>query len=225
MHAAELTIAAPAQRGRTTRIAAIATAVTALALALAGIAALGANVLRDDNGYFDTPTETFTSGGYAITMKSVDISDAPQWALDAGLDSIRVEADSDRRLFIGVARTADLDRYLRSTEHDEVSYLDYHPFQFEYDHVDGDAPSVAPADATFWAKSTRGTGSIALDWKPRPGSWRAVLMNADGTRGINADLQFGARTSLLWWLGAALLGASVLAAAAAAALYRASRIR
>jgi hypothetical protein len=35
--------------------------------------------------------------------------------------------------------------------------------------------------------------------------------------------EFAARTSLLWWLGAALLGASILAGTAAAALYRRSR--
>ena len=44
---------------------------------------------------------------------------------------------------------------------------------------------------------THGTGSVAPDWKPRPGNWRAVLMNAGGTRGV--------------------------AAAAAALLYRAAR--
>jgi hypothetical protein len=44
-------------------------------------------------------------------------------------------------------------------------------------------------------------------------------MNADDPRGITADLKFGVRTSLLWWLGAGLVGAAVLAAAIAAALY------
>lgn len=77
-------------------------------------------------GYFSWPAETFTSGGYAIAMKTVDISDAPLWAFgDAGLDAVRVEAHSDRPLFIGIARAADLKRYLlRGTEHDEVSGLE-----------------------------------------------------------------------------------------------------
>jgi DNA-binding transcriptional ArsR family regulator len=44
-----------------------------------------------------------------------------------------------------------------------------------------------------------------------PGDWRAVVMNADGSRGVTAELEFGARTSLPWWVGAALLGAGVLA--------------
>ncbi len=93
MEATALTIQTPAQPGRTKRIAAIATAITALVLAVTGAVALGANALRDGNGYFNWPTETFTSNGYAITMKTVDISHAPKWAFDkAGLDSVRVKA-------------------------------------------------------------------------------------------------------------------------------------
>ena len=224
MTAIDMTIPAAARPRRFTKIAAIATLVTALVLAFAGTAALAANALRDGSGYFNWPTETFTSGGYAIAMKTVDISKAPQRALNAGADRVRVQAQSDRPIFIGIARTADLDRYLHGTEHDDVSGLNYHPFQVDYDHSSGQAPSQVPADETFWVKSTNGTGNVALTWKPRPGNWRAVVMNADDSRGVAADLKFGVRTSLLWWLGGGLLAAAVLAAAAAAALYSRARV-
>jgi hypothetical protein len=59
----------------------------------------------------------------------------------------------------------------------------------------------------------------ALDWEPRAGDWRAFVMNADGSRGITTELQFGARTSLLWWTGAALLGAAIFGVAAAGVPY------
>jgi hypothetical protein len=224
MHAAELTLPAPAQPRRTTRIAAIAATATAVVLALPGAVALAANVLRDGDGYFNWPTETFTSDGYAIVMKTVDISHAPQWAFDnAGLDSVRVKAHSNRPLFIGIARAGDLKRYLRGTGHDDVSGLTYNPFQVNYDHTDGHAPNQAPTDKSFWVKSTSGTGNLALAWKPRPGKWRAVVMNAVGSRGITANLQLDARTSLLRWIGAALLGLGAVAATAAAILYRSAR--
>jgi hypothetical protein len=223
MTAIDMTIPEAAQPRRSTKIAAIATLVTALALGVAATAALAANALRDGSGYFNWPTETFTSGGYAIAMKTVDISKAPQWALNAGVNRVRVQAQSDRPIFIGIARTADLDRYLRGTEHDDVSGLNYHPFQVDYDHTSGHAPNRLPANKTFWVKSSSGAGNVGLDWKPRPGSWRAVVMNADDSRGISADLKFGVRTSLLWWLGAALLGAAALAGLIAAALYRNAR--
>jgi hypothetical protein len=41
----------------------------------------------------------------------------------------------------------------------------------------------------FWVTSTSGAGNLALHWKPRPGTWRAVLMNADGSRGVTARLR------------------------------------
>lgn len=219
MEATAVTVPTPAQPGRTTKIAAIAATVIALVLAVAGAVALAGNAFRDGNGYFNWPSERFTSGGYAIAMKSVDISHAPGWVFsDAGLDAVRVKAHSDRQVFIGIARTADVNRYLHGTDHDEVSGLTYHPFQVGYDHVDGTAPNRAPATESFWVESASGTGRLALSWKPRPGNWQAVLMNADGSRGVDAELQLGARTSLLWWLGAALLGAAALAAAITVAL-------
>ena len=220
MEATTTTIPAPAQPGRRRRTAAIATAVVALVLAIAGAVALAANAFGDGTGYFNAPTETFASGGYAIAMKSVDISDAPQWALNAGVDSVRVKAQGNRALFLGIARAADLQRYLHGVEHDDVSHLDYHPFEVDYDHMSGRAPGHAPTDRSFWVDSTSGTGKVTLDWKPRPGNWRAVLMNADGSRGVTARLELGVRTSLLWWLGAALLGAALLAVAVAATLRR-----
>jgi hypothetical protein len=48
-------------------------------------------------------------------------------------------------------------------------------------------------------------------------------MNADGSRGITADLQIGARTSLLWWIGGALVVLGAIGAMAGAMLYRSSR--
>ena len=177
--------------------------------------------LRDAHGYFNWPAKTFTSGGYAIAMKTVDISHAPRWVFgEAGLDSVRVKADSNRRIFIGIARTAAVDRYLRGSEHDDVSGLSYNPFQVSYDHTNGRAPSEAPGQESFWVVSATGSRSVTLAWHPRPGSWRAVLMNADGSQGVTAQLRLGARTSLLWWLGGGLLVAALVAAVAAAALYR-----
>jgi hypothetical protein len=224
MDAAAITLPAPARPGRGQRIAAIASVVAAAVLALSGTVALSANALRDGDGYFTWPTETFTSNGYAITMKTVDISHAPQWVFSSALlYSVRVKASSDHALFIGIARASDVERYLAGTEHDDVSGLTYNPFQVNYDHTNGHAPQQAPTKEPFWAKSTSGAGTITLDWKPQPGKWRAVLMNADGSRGITASLQLGARTSLLWWAGGALLGLGAVAAAAAAMFYRSAR--
>ena len=63
----------------------------------------------------------------------------------------------------------------------------YHPFQVCYDHTHGAAPNRPPANETFWVKSSSGSGNVSLDWRPRAGSGRAVVVNADDSRGVTAD--------------------------------------
>jgi len=48
-------------------------------------------------------------------------------------------------------------------------------------------------------------------------------MNADCSRGVSAQLEVRARTTLLNWVGAVLLAAAALAASAAAIAYRVTR--
>jgi hypothetical protein len=206
--------------GRTSRIAAIALAIVGGALLLAGACALAGNLLRDGDGFFTSPRERFSTETFGIAMKSVDLTDAPEWAFgDLGLDSVRVQAEADRPLFLGIARASDVARYLGGVDHDDVSGLTYHPFDVDYDHVEGGSPAGAPTERTFWVASATGKGPISLEWEPKPGDWRAVLMNVDGSRGVAAELRLGARTDLLRWIGAVLVVAGGLAAAAAAAFY------
>jgi hypothetical protein len=203
-------------------VAAIAAAMVALVLVCTAGVALVTNAMRDGSGYLNWPTETFAAGGYAIATNAVDVSDAPKWVFgDAGLNAVRVKADSDRPLFIGIARADDVERYLHGVANDEVSYLDYRPFRVNYTSTAGGAPARRPSSERFWVKSVTGAGSLALAWKPKPGDWRAVVMNADGSRGITAALRVGVRTTLLRWVGIGLLVAGVLCAALAARLYAA----
>ena len=43
--------------------------------------------------------------------------------------------------------------------------------------------------------STEGVGPLTLVWPLESGSWTAVVMNADGSAGVTADLAFGAKIS------------------------------
>ena len=81
----------------------------------------------------------------------------------------------------------------------------------------GGPPPAPPAEQDFWAASTTGAGEQTLDWEPEDGSWSAVVMNADASRGVAADLSIGAELDAVIWIGLVLLVAGLVLAALAAA--------
>ena len=77
-------------------------------------------------------------------------------------------------------------------------------------------PELALPAETFWAASATGAGEQTLEWVPKSGHWNAVVMNADGSRGVAADLSIGAELDPLLWIGIGLLIGGVLLASVAA---------
>ena len=94
-------------------------ALVSLALLTAGGAALWAQTTqRDDDGFFTTESQRFETPSYALTSQEIDLGadgEGPDWVIADAAGTMRVRATSepaDRSVFIGVARSADVDAYL-----------------------------------------------------------------------------------------------------------------
>jgi hypothetical protein len=185
------------------------------ALLGAGLLAGGCGLLwadqtqRDDDGYLSTPTERFEASSYAIVSEPIDLVEADtegaDWLLsDSVLGDVRVQA-ADGDVFIGIGPTSDVEAYLEGVEHHVLTDVDYHPFRARYDARAGDAPTAPPGEQDFWATSASGEGEQTLTWNPESGDWSAVVMNADASPGIAADLSVGAEANFLIWLAIGLL--------------------
>jgi hypothetical protein len=61
-------------------------------------------------------------------------------------------------------------------------------------------------------------GTQTLTWKVREGDWSVVLMNADGSRGVAADVDLGAKLSFLLWVAIGLLIGGALVVGGSTAL-------
>jgi hypothetical protein len=161
---------------------------------------------RDADDFYVTEVYTFERPSPAIVYEDVDIlSDAPSWLTDRLFDpvDVRIQGTSigGGGLFIGIAATTDVNQYLSEVPYDEVTSLDIDGSTIasvKYLRHQGTAVvPVAPGSAAFWATSTEGAGQQTLDWSLESGNWNVVVMNADASAGVTADVIFGARISNL----------------------------
>jgi hypothetical protein len=212
--------------GRTSAIAA-GTILGALAVTLV---AVGGALLamhsskRDADGFYSTGQKTLATSTHAMVADKIDVGgDGPGWLFSKSrLGTIRVTArgTSAKPVFIGIARTAQVNAYLHGVAQDEITDLEVDPLGVTYHRRPGTATPSAPGGQTFWASRAGGTGHASVTWPVQKGNWAVVVMNADGTAGVQAPVSVGAKAGFLVWLGAGLLGfGAVLAAGAAACIF------
>jgi Domain of unknown function (DUF4389) len=190
-------------------------ALLAFALLVGGCAAVVLDgTQRDDDGFLMSPTERFSTATYAIASESADVDiDGPDWVTNDLVGTVRIRSESERPVFVGIAREADVAEYLDGVEHAVVTEIGREP---RYSERRGGAPEGPPTEQTFWVASATGAGEQTLEWEPEDGRWNAVTMNADGSRGVAADLSVGAELDPLIWIGVGLLVVGGFLAAAAA---------
>jgi len=191
----------------------IATAIIVIGvLTLVAGAALGfATTQQDRAGYFHTDTGRVQSAGFAIAsdQHELDVAngDVPRAVNNAITFRIRATSvNAAKPLFIGVARVADVDAYLASVRHDVVTSLDDSPLTVDYRAVEGTTVPSRPDAQPFWLASASGTGTQELRWHPYDGDWTVVVMNADGSRAVAAQADFGVRVG---WLAPIAFGLAV----------------
>jgi hypothetical protein len=174
-------------------------------------------VARDDEGYVSADLDRVQSSSVAVTAEEADFGvdgTGPDWLFDA-LDvdlRVRVVPVNGQASFVGIARAGAVDAYLAGTAYDEVA--DVSDGSLTYRHREGDAEIAKPVDQQFWTRSATGTGSIRIDWRAQPGRWSAVVMNADGTPGVSADVEVGTKAGFVFPLAFSMIGAGLLVVAA-----------
>jgi hypothetical protein len=207
----------PAPRRSGGRIASIVAGGVAAALAVAFIAA-GALLLwgdskKDDEGYLSTGKDRYAAATYALASDNLDVDlDGAEWVMDRDdLGNVRlaVESSTGKPVFVGIARTSDVSDYLHSTSYTSVTDVDYSPFHASYRDHGGDRRPALPADQDFWAASAHGSGTQTVAWDLEEGDWSIVVMNADGSRGVDTDIRAGAKVPFLGTLGWVSLGGAV----------------
>ena len=182
-----------------------------LTLLGAGGTALWADRTQRDDDYVTSGRHEFSTGGSALATVPAQLG-APGigWLYSAGvLGKVRIRvlpADSGSALFVGIGRSADVDRYLAGVHHTVVSEF----FRDKTRVVDGGPARSAPGRQHFWAASDTGRGNRTLLWDPSNGSWTVVVMNADGRAGVDVAADLGARMPVVLWIAVGVLAAGAV---------------
>jgi hypothetical protein len=192
----------------------------ALGLLAAGGLLLWGDSKTDEQGFLNTSTERFATNTYALSTDSLDVDlDGADWIVSRdrfGKVRLTVDGNAGKPVFAGIAPTRDVERYLRGTRHELVTDLEYTPFRADYRRVAGDRRPAKPASRDFWDESVGGTGPQTLTWDVEDGDWSVVVMNADASAGVDADVKAGTKVDFLdsaGW-GALIAGLAVLSVAA-----------
>jgi hypothetical protein len=189
-------------------------ALIGLALLAGGIAVMAAYAFSREDGYFTSDRHQLQSDTYAITTEEIDLGvDEVDWAPDGILGNVRVQVDGGERLFVGIGRDSDVERYLGEVAHDELIGFDGDDAQF--DLHEGRAPRAPPRQQDFWVAESEGSGEQALTWDAEFGRWTAVMMNADAARGIDAEADAGVKLDWAIWAGLGMFALGLLMSAGA----------
>jgi hypothetical protein len=192
----------------------------ALALICTGGTALWADRTQRDDGFVTTDLHDFSTPGSALVTADTELGAAGVGWLygPAVLGKVRIRVtprDAGSRLFVGIGKSDDVDRYLAGVDRTVISEF----FDETVKRIDG-APAVrsTPEAQDFWVASATGVGPQTVLWKPRHGSWSVVVMNADARPALDLEADLGARIPALPWVALGLLLAGALFAAGGALL-------
>jgi hypothetical protein len=196
------------------RLAAVIAGGVAVALAVLLLAAGGlllwADGQKDTDGYLSSDTGRFATPTVALATENldVDVDGAGPLTGSKGLGKVRLRAESrdGKRVFVGIARSADVQRYLHGRAHATITDVETSPLRGTTRTEPGAPVIAAPDLQRFWAASSYGAGQRELRWKVQDGDWSVVVMNADGAPGVDADVSAGADLPLLTALGWSVLG-------------------
>jgi hypothetical protein len=148
------------------------------AAAIAGGA--GLMIVFGPDGRASSGTHHVTSNRVALVAPLNDIKGTNGFARVVGRVRVQFHVNSSRDAFVGIGPAASVERYLAGAPIDRVTDLEVDPFSLDTRPRAGNIEPAPPSQQTFWAVSDSGTNAT-VSWAIKDGSYRLVVMNADGS--------------------------------------------
>jgi hypothetical protein len=181
-------------------------------------------ILTDEEGFIMSKTRRLQVSSYGIVVGDMDFDIDPiawRWFETRGgflrFKIISKSNNPEKKIFIGVARVQDAFHYIEPIKYHELVDLDlgwesYEPntSQTRFILHQGDPPGVPPTVHSFWIEHGAATDNLTLTWEPEAGNYYLVMMNADGSAIIDADVKIGVQIPFFGGLGNVLVIAGII---------------
>ncbi|MFF0265761.1 hypothetical protein [Kribbella sp. NPDC004536] len=177
-----------------------------LLLALSGLAATVAGAVAAF--WLVGPDNTITTPSHRLASTGLAVVSAPS-LLDRHGPTLHVSATGDKPLFIGVGQDLDVRDYLSGVSHTQLVRFDP-PATYGTQEVRGRTNKLTPPGALDWWVAQSATGAQSVSWQVQDGRYDVVVMNADGSPAVGAQVTFGIQVHRLFGICLLVLGAGVL---------------
>lgn len=157
-----------------------------LALGGGGLLLAGGGTTSSDPGWVTTPAAALVIPPEAVSTRVAD-------AASDGPVTLRVTVrprDPSRRIVAGVATTARVARLLAGVDVATVTDVTRSPLRVTSRRTFGTASPGDPDAVSWQARIAVAAAPVTLAWRVVPGSHRIVVMNADGSAGVDVEMRF-----------------------------------
>ena len=173
----------------------------------------------DSAGYFASDTLHIERDSYAVVAGPIELDETAVRVLNSigvitAFEFQGKNNNPSKQIFMGVTDEIGLANYLDNVDYDEINNigfgwgLDIHGITYT-NHPGYDEPSL-PASESIWAVSVVGTASETLVWETRAGNYSIVVMNGDGSKGVDLDVIFKAKIPSLVKFGVGFLVSGII---------------
>lgn len=165
-------------------------------------ASVAASVLvssRQDGSYLFSPQWQLSSSAYAVTTPEATLETSLRNLPDIRF-AVTVESTDDDPIFVGIGPSADVDDYLSRVHISELAGAWGFPVRAQLRDIPGTERPEPPEEQDFWRAQSVGNGLQEFTWQAEEGEWALVVMNADGSAGIDARAAVGVEAP---WAGPA----------------------
>jgi hypothetical protein len=173
----------------------------------------------DNQGFFTSDTIHIVRNSSAVAVGPIELDDVALRVLRTmGLITVfnfeGTNNNPSKQIFMGVADQAILENYLENVAYDEITdfdlgwNLDFN--KVSYTNHPGTSLASIPTSKSIWTVSAVGTGSETLQWQTEAGNNSFVLMNSDGSSGVDLNVIFKAKIPSLIGYGLGLLIAGIV---------------